>query len=71
MSKLEMKFVNDIKGNFFVSAYQRGYRWGKAEVERLLEDVYNLSKYNERRSYCLQPIVVKNMGDGKFELIDG
>ena len=52
-------------------AYQRGYRWGKSEVRRLLDDVYNLSKYNERRKYCLQPIVVKKIGDGEFELIDG
>lgn len=71
MSKLETKFVNDITGNFFVPAYQRGYRWGKAEVQRLLEDVYNLSKYDERRGYCLQPVVVKNLGDNHFELIDG
>lgn len=71
MSVLETKFVNEIAGNFFVPAYQRGYRWGKSEVLRLLNDVYNLSKYNERRSYCLQPIVVKKLGDGEFELIDG
>lgn len=71
MSKLETQFVNDITGKFFVPAYQRGYRWSELEIKRLLDDVYNLSKYNERRSYCLQPIVVKNLGDDKFELIDG
>ena len=71
MPKLETKFVNDITGNFLVSSYQRGYRWGKSEVRRLLDDVYNLSKYNERRNYCLQPIVVKNLGDNEFELVDG
>ena len=71
MSKLETKFVNDIAGKFFVPAYQRGYRWGKSEVERLLNDVYNLSNYDERRSYCLQPIVVKRTDDDAFELIDG
>ena len=71
MSKLETKFVNEIAGKFFVPSYQRGYRWGKSEVERLLEDVYALSKYNERRGYCLQPIVVKNLGEKNFEVIDG
>ena len=71
MSKLETKFVNEVAGKFFVPAYQRGYRWGESEVRRLLDDVYNLSKYDERRSYCLQPIVVKNFGDENFELIDG
>ena len=68
---LETKFVNDIAGKFFVPAYQRGYRWGKDEVNRLLDDVYNLSKFDERRNYCLQPIVVKKLGDGEFELVDG
>ena len=71
MSKLETKFVNEIAGNFFVPAYQRGYRWGQSEVRRLLEDVYNLSKYTERHGYCLQPIVVRNLSDNHFELIDG
>ena len=71
MSKLETKFVNDIAGKFFVPAYQRGYRWGESEVKRLLNDVYNLSNYDERRSYCLQPIVVKRTDDDAFELIDG
>ncbi len=73
MSKLEMKFVNDITGNFFVPSYQRGYRWGKPEVIRLLEDVYNLVNYKEDlRGYCLQPIVVrKNFAENYFEVIDG
>ena len=71
MFKLETKFVNDIAGKFFVPAYQRGYRWGKSEVRRLLEDVYALSKYDERRGYCLQPIVVKNLGEENLEVIDG
>ena len=60
VSKLETKLVDNIEGKFIVKLYQRGYRWGESEVRRLLDDVYNLSKYDERRSYCLQPIVVKN-----------
>ena len=73
MSKLETKFVNDIAGNFFVKSYQRGYRWGKSEVERLLEDVISLNGQGGQpnKNYCLQPIVVKNLGNGQFELIDG
>lgn len=73
MSKLETKFVNDIAGKFFVPAYQRGYRWGSSEVERLLEDVFALKGHGGQaaKNYCLQPIVVKNLGDNEFELIDG
>ena len=73
MSKLETKLVNDIAGKFFVPAYQRGYRWGSSEVERLLEDVFALKGHGGQatKNYCLQPIVVKNLGDNEFELIDG
>ena len=38
--KLEAKLVGDIQGFFFVPSYQRGYRWGDAEVIRLLDDIY-------------------------------
>ena len=79
MSKLETKFVDDIAGKFFVPSYQRGYRWSKSEVVRLLEDVYNLLGGNgsgsnlmrDAKNYCLQPIVVKKKSDDEFELIDG
>lgn len=79
MSKLETKLVDNIQGKFIVKLYQRGYRWGKAEVNRLLDDVYNLlgsdganlNRMRNAKNYCLQPIVVKNLGDNQFELIDG
>lgn len=64
---LEPKLVGSIEGAFFVPAYQRGYRW-KEEVERLLND---FSEIAEGQNYSLQPIVVKNVGEKKFELIDG
>ena len=71
--KLETKLVGEIKGHFFVPDYQRGYRWGKNETETLLNDVYEYGskpKTTENENYCLQPIVVRNLGD-KYELIDG
>lgn len=64
--KLGIKLVGDIQGSFFVPSYQRGYRWAKEEVLRLLEDVMS----NGQNNYCLQPIVVKKTDD-KYELIDG
>ena len=71
--KLETKLVNEISGKFFVPSYQRGYRWEKNEVERLLEDVYNLKGINGQPSqnYCLQPVVVKKSEENYFEVIDG
>ena len=64
---LETKLVGDIKGDFYVPSYQRGYRWGVAEVERLLDDIYSTEG---KSNYCLQPVVVKKNGD-RYELIDG
>ena len=60
------KLVGDIKGNFFIHSYQRGYRWGKDEVLRLLEDI----EKSDSKFYCLQPLVVKKQDD-EYELIDG
>jgi hypothetical protein len=65
---LEERFVGDIEGRFFIPAYQRGYRWGVDEVTRLLDDV---AEGRAQASYYLQPIVVKRMADGRWELVDG
>ena len=64
---LEPKLVGDVAGEFFVPAYQRGYRWGTEQIKMLLNDIWENGDLN----YCLQPIVVKKMGDAKYELIDG
>lgn len=64
--KLGTKLVGEIEGKFLVKSYQRGYRWSKDEVIRLLEDI----KQNENNNYCLQPVVVKREND-IYELIDG
>lgn len=64
--KLETKLVGSIQGDFFIPSYQRGYRWGKDEVSRLLDDIYS----NGNNNYCLQPVVVKR-DNNRFELIDG
>jgi hypothetical protein len=64
---LEPRLVGDIQDAFFVPAYQRGYRWGAAEVGRLLDDVHE----SRGEPYFLQPVVVKARQDGRWELIDG
>lgn len=64
---LESKLVGNIEGSFYVPAYQRGYRW-KDEVNMLLNDIEEIA---DGQNYCLQPFVVKNIGDKKYELIDG
>ena len=64
---LEEKIISEISGNFIIEAYQRGYRWGRDEVERLLEDI---NESPDGQKYSLQPVVVKNV-NGVYELIDG
>lgn len=67
---LETRLVGDIVGHFHIPGYQRGYRWTKREVRRLLDDIYESGSDNPASQYCLQPIVVKNLGE-EYELIDG
>ena len=64
---LQPRKVGDLHGTFFVPDYQRGYRWGEDEVRRLLDDI----KEAGTDKYYLQPVVVKPMEDGRWELVDG
>lgn len=58
---LETKLVGDIKGDFYVPSYRQwGYRWGVAEVERLLDDIYSTEG---KSNYCLPASVVKMVID--------
>ena len=67
---LETKLVGDIKGEFYIPSYQRGYRWGADEVTRMLDDIYANGMKKNKGKYCLQPIVVRKKDDS-FELVDG
>ena len=55
---------------FQIPSYQRGYRWTDAQVRQLLDDVAEF-KPNGEAFYCLQPIVVRDKEDGRWEIIDG
>ena len=66
-AQLDLKVVGNIRGAFRIGRYQRGYRWGPDEVERLLDDIWE----NGDRPYCLQPVVVKGNEEGPWELVDG
>lgn len=63
MSEIMLKSVYDLLDkNYFIPSYQRGYRWGKRQVQDLLEDFYKFATDNHKQEgafYCLQPIVVK------------
>lgn len=53
--------------NFYIANYQRGYRWGKDEVEALLNDIHEeYKKDDNEQKYCLQPLVVKKKERVKY-----
>ena len=59
---------------FFVPSYQRGYRWGRQEVEALLNDLWEfyLQANGEKNVfYCLQPIVLYKDEQTRENLLDG
>lgn len=56
--------ICESQDNFYIANYQRGYRWGKDEVEALLDDIYEVYKKDDNeQKYCLQPLVVKKRED--------
>ena len=71
--KLRHEIIGNIRGQFFVPDYQRGYRWDSSDVSRLLDDLFE----SDGRDYSLQPVVVKLRSEGEnehlheWELIDG
>lgn len=69
--ELTLKSIGEIcnnKINFYVASYQRGYRWGKDEVNALLDDIYEVySQKDKAQNYCLQPLVVKKCNNVKYK----
>ncbi len=62
--------IEKLSGNsFFVEDYQRGYKWSVQQVVDLLTDI---NEFEEKGDfYCLQPLALIDMGDNKYEVIDG
>ena len=68
---LEAKLIGNIKGNFYIPKYQRGYRWTDTQVKTLLNDLWENCNQETKKEYCLQPVVVRKRADEDYELIDG
>ena len=67
-NKIELKSINELFGmNFYIPAYQRGYRWNFQQVKDLLEDIQEFIVKKKEGFYCIQPLVVKrSIPDGKI-----
>jgi hypothetical protein len=77
---VELRSVHSLLNlKFFIPSYQRGYRWGKTQIEDLLSDIWEYEKRVTSEStkvagdyYCLQPLVVKfRPKTNDWEVIDG
>src|SRR5690606_6371164 len=76
-NKISIKTIGDLlKYNFYIPSFQRGYRWTEQQVTDLLNDINEFSpkeiaNSDEKTWYCLQPIVVKQKSENKWDVIDG
>lgn len=63
--------VNDIFNNveYVVPIYQRNYAWGKDQIDRLIQDIRDVSSGAE--SYYLGSLIVNQAGPNRYEVIDG
>lgn len=62
--------------SFIYRLTRRGYRWKSYEVKDLLNDIADfqprlINDTDEKTWYCLQPIVIKNISNLEYEVIDG
>ena len=68
--------LHEESAQFYIDAFQRGYRWSANEVQDLLDDIreflHKISKQDNDEFYCLQPIIVTRAEDGvSWKVIDG
>ena len=54
--------------NFEIKSYQRGYRWDIDNIEQFINDVVDS---DPNKTYCMQPLVVTELNETTFEVIDG
>ena len=58
--EMPLKNVRDLleEHYYYIPNYQRGYRWGKDEVTKLLDDIWDFASHGKSEFYCLQPLII-------------
>lgn len=58
--EIPLKNVRDLleEHYYYIPNYQRGYRWGKDEVTKLLDDIWDFASHGKSEFYCLQPLII-------------
>lgn len=74
VNELRMEKDNpDQPNQYYVPAYQRGYRWNPTQVTQLLDDIRDFMMRKDPQPeeyYCLQPLVLLKK-DNCYEVVDG
>ena len=78
-TKIELKPIEELEEKkFFIPDYQRGYRWEEQQVNDLLNDLdefkESITQSDNKKIYCLQPLVVKKENienEEYYSVIDG
>lgn len=68
---LNKTIVEIFDDKYIVPLYQRNFAWGKDEIERLLQDVYENFTSAPDTNYYIGSLVVLRRADSVFEVIDG
>lgn len=75
---MPLKNVSELLGkHYYIPNYQRGYRWGKDEVTKLLDDIWDFANHRKSQFYCLQPLIIlpQEPSDAeetvRYEVLDG
>jgi uncharacterized protein with ParB-like and HNH nuclease domain len=75
MNNIGIRSISSLSGlKFRIPEYQRGYRWREKQATQLLEDIREFYKRDRKAKgefYCMQPIVVRPIADGEYEVVDG
>lgn len=69
----ELNLENIFSGvEYIIPIYQRSYAWEKDEIEQLLDDIFDFKDKNVVQSkYYLGSLIVDNLGNNQFSVIDG
>lgn len=61
---------NIFKDKYVIPLYQRNFSWGEEQITRLLQDIYESMKAEDKYFY-IGSLIVLQRPNGEFEVIDG
>lgn len=62
--------IFDAKNRYIIPLYQRNYAWGEAQIEALIQDIYE-ARMSDTDKYYIGSFVVLKRCNGDYEVVDG